>query len=52
VQTTATRGYTLLNFKADETRKVAKLGVGSNFVYVYMLGKPGEPKLVLVYNIG
>ncbi|KAF2034960.1 beta-galactosidase precursor [Setomelanomma holmii] len=39
VQTTATRGYTLLNFKADETRKVAKLGVGANFVYVYMLDR-------------
>jgi hypothetical protein len=39
VQSTATRGYTLLNFKADGTRKVAKLGVGSNFVYVHMLGK-------------
>jgi hypothetical protein len=51
VQTTATRGYTLLNFKADETRKVAKLGVGSNFIYVYMLGKPGELKLIFAYDV-
>jgi len=39
VQSTATRGYTMLNFKADGTRKVAKVGVGSNFIYVHMLGK-------------
>ena len=39
VKSIATRGYTLLNFKADGTRKVAKIGVESNFVYVYMLGK-------------
>jgi hypothetical protein len=51
VQTTATRGYTLLNFKSDETRKVAKLGVGSNFVYVYMLGKPGELRLIFAYDV-
>ncbi|KAH3918288.1 beta-galactosidase [Parastagonospora nodorum] len=39
VQSTATRGYTLLSFKADGSRKVAKLGVGSNFVYVHMLDR-------------
>jgi hypothetical protein len=39
VQSTTTRGYTVLNFKADGTRKVAKLGVGSNFVYVHMLDR-------------
>jgi hypothetical protein len=39
VKSTATRGYTLLNFNTDGARKVAKVGVGSNFIYVYMLGK-------------
>jgi hypothetical protein len=39
VKSTATRGYTLLNFNADGPRKVAKVGVESNFIYVYMLGK-------------
>ncbi|KAH7414044.1 beta-galactosidase precursor [Phaeosphaeria sp. MPI-PUGE-AT-0046c] len=39
VQSTATRGYTLLNFKADGTRKIAKVGVGSNFIYVHMLDR-------------
>ncbi|CBX92575.1 hypothetical protein IAQ61_006037, partial [Plenodomus lingam] len=39
VQNIATRGYTVLNFRADGTRKVAKLGVGSNYVYVYMLDR-------------
>jgi hypothetical protein len=38
VKSTATRGYTLLNFKADGTRKVAKVGV-DHFIYVYMLGE-------------
>ncbi|KAF1837258.1 hypothetical protein BDW02DRAFT_519504, partial [Decorospora gaudefroyi] len=38
VKSTATRGYTLLNFKADGTRKVAKVGVNS-FIYVYMLDR-------------
>jgi hypothetical protein len=37
VKSMSTRGYTLLNFQADGTRKVAKIGVGSNFIYVYML---------------
>ena len=39
VKSISTRGYTLLNFQANSTRKVAKVGVGSNFIYVYMLGK-------------
>jgi hypothetical protein len=39
VQSVATRGYTLLNFQADGTRKIAKVGEGSNFIYVHMLGK-------------
>lgn len=39
VQSIATRGYTLLNFKADGVRKVAKVGVGNNFIYVYMVGE-------------
>ncbi|KAF1840936.1 glycoside hydrolase family 35 protein [Cucurbitaria berberidis CBS 394.84] len=39
VKSISTRGYTLLNFKADGTRKVAKVGVESNFVYVYMLDR-------------
>lgn len=39
VQSIATGGNTVLNFKADGTRKVAKIGAESNFVYVYMLGK-------------
>jgi hypothetical protein len=39
VQSVATRGYTLLNFKADGTRKIAKVGEGSSFIYVHMLGK-------------
>jgi hypothetical protein len=41
IESIATRGYTLLNFKADKTRKVAKVGV-DNFIYVYMLGKFSE----------
>jgi hypothetical protein len=44
VKSTSTRGYTLLNFKADGTRKVAKVGV-DNFIYVYMLGKSSERSL-------
>ncbi|KAJ4367445.1 hypothetical protein N0V83_007028 [Neocucurbitaria cava] len=39
VKSISTRGYTLLNFKADGTRKVAKVGVESNFIYVYMLDR-------------
>ncbi|KAH7388838.1 beta-galactosidase precursor [Pyrenochaeta sp. MPI-SDFR-AT-0127] len=39
VQSIATRGYTLLNFKADGARKVAKVGVGNNFIYVYMVDR-------------
>lgn len=47
VQSIATRGYTLLNFKADGTRKVAKVGVGSNFIYVYMVGKFAQELMLL-----
>ncbi|KAF2018726.1 glycoside hydrolase family 35 protein [Aaosphaeria arxii CBS 175.79] len=39
VQSIATRGYTLVNFEANEKRKVVKVGVGSNFIYVYMLDR-------------
>ncbi|KAJ4296789.1 hypothetical protein N0V90_006837 [Kalmusia sp. IMI 367209] len=39
VKSTATKGYTLLNFKADGTRKVAKVGVDKDFIYVYMLDR-------------
>jgi hypothetical protein len=39
VQSTTTRGYTLLNFKADGTRKVAKVGVEGSPIYVHMLSK-------------
>lgn len=39
VKSITTRGYTVLNFQADGTRKVAKVGVQSNFVYVYMLNR-------------
>ncbi|CAA9958345.1 Beta-galactosidase [Pyrenophora teres f. maculata] len=38
VKSIATRGVTLLNFVADGTRKVAKVGVDS-FIYVYMLDR-------------
>jgi len=38
VKSTATRGYTLLNFNTDGARKVAKVGTGCNSIYVYMLG--------------
>jgi hypothetical protein len=41
VKSIATRGYTLLNFNTNVARKVAKVGVGSNFIYVYMLGMLG-----------
>lgn len=34
----ATRGYTLINWKATEQRKVAKVGVNS-FIYVYLLDR-------------
>lgn len=37
VRTIATRGYTLINWKATEQRKVVKVGV-SEFIYVYLLG--------------
>jgi hypothetical protein len=33
-----TRGVSVLSFKADGQRKVAKLGAGDKFTYVYMLG--------------
>lgn len=39
VKSITTRGYTVLNFQANGTRKVAKVGVESNFVYVYMLDR-------------
>lgn len=39
LRSSATRGYTILNFVADGTRKVAKVGVGHDFIYVYMLGR-------------
>ncbi|KAF1956364.1 beta-galactosidase precursor [Byssothecium circinans] len=39
VKSISTRGYTLLNFQADGTRKVARVGVGAPFVYVYMLDR-------------
>ncbi|KAJ4353285.1 uncharacterized protein N0V89_005012 [Didymosphaeria variabile] len=39
VKSTSTKGYTLLNFKADGPRKVAKVGVDSDFIYVYMLDR-------------
>ncbi len=39
VKSTTTKGYTLLNFQANSTRKVAKVGTGSTSIYVYMLGK-------------
>lgn len=39
VLTTATRGYTLINWKATGQRKVVKVGVGKPFIYVYLLGK-------------
>lgn len=38
VKSVATRGHTLLSFKADAMRKVVKLGTESP-IYVYMLGK-------------
>lgn len=38
VKSTTTRGYTLLNFKADSQRKVAKVGTGAPYIYIYMLG--------------
>ncbi|OAG13056.1 uncharacterized protein CC84DRAFT_1227943 [Paraphaeosphaeria sporulosa] len=39
IKSTSTKGYTLLNFQADGTRKVAKVGVDKNFIYVYMLDR-------------
>ncbi|KAI8936509.1 hypothetical protein NX059_006914 [Plenodomus lindquistii] len=39
VQNIVSKSYTVLNFKADGTRKVAKLGTGSSAVYVYMLDR-------------
>jgi archaellum component FlaF (FlaF/FlaG flagellin family) len=43
VQSLGGRGYSILNFKADGTRKVARIGVGqpwssSSLIYVYMMG--------------
>jgi hypothetical protein len=45
VRTIATRGYTLINWKADGQRKVVKVGVGAPFIYVYLLGKISLPYL-------
>jgi hypothetical protein len=39
VQSTVTSGHTILNFKADETRKVAKVVAGDHPIYVHMLGE-------------
>ncbi|KAF9740565.1 hypothetical protein PMIN06_000286 [Paraphaeosphaeria minitans] len=39
IKSTSTKGYTLLNFQADGTRKVAKVGVDEDFIYVYMLDR-------------
>ncbi|KAL5116547.1 hypothetical protein ACEQ8H_005543 [Pleosporales sp. CAS-2024a] len=39
VQSSATGNYTLLNFNADGTRKVAKVGEGSNVIYIHMLDR-------------
>jgi hypothetical protein len=39
VQSLGSRGYSVLNFKADGTRKVARIGVSAPFIYVYMMGK-------------
>lgn len=39
VKSTATRGYTLLNFKTDGTRKVARVGVAAPYIYVYIVGE-------------
>jgi hypothetical protein len=38
VKTLGSRGYSVLNFKADGTRKVARIGVTAPYTYVYMLG--------------
>lgn len=38
VRTIATRGYTLINWKATEQRKLVKVGV-DKFIYVYLLGE-------------
>lgn len=43
VRSIATRGYTLVNWQTDGTRKVVKVGVGNNFIYVYLLGKSHIP---------
>ncbi|PSN72899.1 lactase [Corynespora cassiicola Philippines] len=39
VRSIATRGYTLVNWQTDGTRKVVKVGVGNNFIYVYLLDR-------------
>ncbi|KAF2869801.1 glycoside hydrolase superfamily [Massariosphaeria phaeospora] len=39
VRSSTTRGYTLVNWKTDGTRKIVKVGVGSNFIYVYLLDR-------------
>jgi hypothetical protein len=39
IKSITTRGYTVLNWNADGGRKVAKVGVESNFVYVYMVDR-------------
>lgn len=46
IKTIATRGYTLINWKADGKRKVVKVGVGAPFIYVYLLGKTALRDLV------
>ncbi|KAF9696246.1 hypothetical protein EKO04_005856 [Ascochyta lentis] len=39
IKSITTRGYTVLNFNVDGGRKVAKVGVESNIVYVYILDR-------------
>ncbi|KAH7114441.1 glycoside hydrolase superfamily [Dendryphion nanum] len=38
VRSISTRGYTLVNWKATEQRKVVRIGI-SNFIYVYLLDR-------------
>ena len=39
VKSITTRGYTVLNFNVDGGRKVAKVGVESNSIYVYIVDR-------------
>jgi beta-galactosidase GanA len=39
VKTSATRGYTLINWQATAERKIVRVGVAEPFIYVYLLGK-------------